>query len=275
MIEKVTYRNHLNEEFHFNENGAFLNAGGLRDYSWNVAMKNNRISVLEKGIIRFNLPLYIIAPTEEKGIEFKNKLFEIVEKDVLAMKKGRFIAGDHYLQCYVTASSKSEYLKSARCMNVTLTVQTDSPFWIKESHYIFYKHPTVSDYNYLDFKYDYPIDYWVGTHKSRILHNSSFAESNFRMIIHGECTNPTIKLGGHIYQLNVTLHDSERAIIDSENKTIVLIDDAGEETNIFNKRNRDSYIFKKIPAGDITMELEEVFDLDIIIKEERSEPKWT
>ena len=275
MIEKVTYRNHLNEEFHFDENGAFLNAGGLRDYSWKAVNKNNRISVLEKDVTQFKLPIYIIAPTEEKGIELKNQLFEIVEKDVLAMEKGRFIVGDHYLQCYVTASSKSEYLKSARCMKVTLTVQTDSPFWIKESKYGFYKIPTYADHAHLDYNFDYPIDYWVGSHNSRILRNSAFTDSNFRMVIYGYCNYPQIKIGDHLYQLNVAIIAGSRAVIDSEKKTIVLIDKDGNETNIFSKRNRDSYIFKKIPAGLVHVELGEAFDLDIIIKEERSEPKWT
>lgn len=275
MIEKVIYRNHLGEEFHFDENGAFLNAGGLRDYSWKISKKNNRISTIEKDVTQFKLNLYIIAPTEAQGIELRNRLFEVVEKDVLANEKGQIVVGDHYLPCFVTASSKSDYLKSERCMKATLTVQTDAPFWIKESQHSFYTKLTRLDYKFLDYNFDYDIDYWISGQNPRVLRNSDFTDSNFKLIIYGDCVNPSVTIGGHLYQVNVTVNSGEKVVIDSEKKTVVLIDSSRKETNIFSKRNRDSYIFKKIPAGLVAMDFDETFDFDIIIKEERSEPKWT
>lgn len=275
MIERVTYRNHRGEEFRFDENGAFLNAGGLRDYSWKITKKNNRISTIEKDVAQFKLNLFIIAPTEAQGIELKNRLFEVVEKDVLATEKGRLVVGDHYLPCFVTASTKSEYLKSARCMKVTLTVQTDAPYWIKESQHCFYTKLNAMEYPYLDYNFDYPIDYWISSRNPRVLRNSGFTDSNFKLVFYGDCVNPSVMIGGHLYQVNVTVNSGERVVIDSEKKTIVLIDRNRNETNIFGKRNRDSYIFQKIPAGLVAMDFDETFDFDVIIKEERSEPKWT
>ena len=275
MIEKVTYRNHLGEEFHFDENGAFLNAGGLRDYSWKASKKNNRISVLEKDVTQFKLNLYIIAPTEAQGIDLKNRLFEIAEKDVLAMEKGQLVVGDHYLPCFVTASSKSDYLKSERCMKATLTVQTDAPFWIRESQHSFYTKPDATAYKFLDYNFDYAIDYWISARNPRVLRNSGFIDSNFKLVFYGACENPSVTIGGHLYQVNVTVNSGEKVVIDSEKKTIVLIDRNRNETNIFSKRNRDSYIFKKIPVGAVVIGFDETFDFDVILKEERSEPKWT
>lgn len=275
MIEKAIYRNHLGEEFLFDENGAFLNAGGLRDYSWTVSKKNNRISTLDNGVIQKKLTVMIIAPNEARGIEIRNQLFEIVEKDVLAMEKGRIIVGDYYLKCFVSASSKSEYLKSERCMRVNLTIQTDAPFWIKESQHSFYSKLTALDYEYLDYNFDYPIDYWISSRNPRVLRNSGFTDTNFKLVFYGECVNPKVIIGGHLYQVNITVDSGERVVVDSEEKTVVLIDRNRKETNIFNKRNRDSYIFKKIPAGLVAMSFDETFDFDIILKEERSEPKWT
>ena len=275
MIEKVIYRNHLGEEFSFDENGAFLNAGGLRDYSWNISEKNNLISCINKNIALFDLPIFIVAPSEKQGIDLKNRLFEIVEKDVLVMKKGRFVVGDYYLECFVTGSSKSDYLKSKRCMKVTLKVQTDSPFWIKESQHSFYTKLTRLDYKFLDYNFDYPIDYWISSCNTRLLCNSGFTDSNFRLIFYGDCINPSVTIGGHLYQVHYSPANGERIVIDSEKKTVVLIDRYGKETNIFNRRNRNSYIFKKIPAGLVAIDFDETFDFDVIIKEERSEPKWT
>ena len=133
MIEKVIYRNHLGEEFRFGENGAYLNAGGLRDFSWSVTKKNNRISAFERGVVQKKLPAVIIAPTEVSAAAIKNSLFEIAEKDVLAMRYGQLIVGDQYMECFITGSTKTKYLASERFMLAALTVQTDAPYWVNET----------------------------------------------------------------------------------------------------------------------------------------------
>ena len=63
----------------------------------------------------------------------RNKLMEVVEKDVLAMKHGKIIIGDYYFKCFVTKSQKKNYLTTKRWMELTLTLTTDFPYWVKES----------------------------------------------------------------------------------------------------------------------------------------------
>lgn len=274
MIEKVIYRNHLGEEFRFGENGVYMNAGGLRDYSWKVVQKNNRISKLEKGVTSKQLNVVIIAPTEAEGIDIRNKMFEIMEKDVLAMKAGHLIVGDHKLECFVTGSTKSKYLTTERYMLVKLTIQTDNPNWIMENVYSFFSDATTTGYAYLDYNFDYPIDY-MSAINPRLLNNSGFTETNFKLIIYGYCENPAVTIGNHTYQVNCTVKDGEKLVIDSSRKTVVLIGKNRAETNVFNKRNRSSYIFEKIPAGEVGISFDGTFDFDVILKDERSEPKWT
>lgn len=274
MIEKAIYRNHLGEEFRFGENGVYMNAGGLRDYTWKIEQKNNRISKFEKGIVSRPLNVVIMAHTEADGIAIRNRLFEIVEKDVLAMKAGHLIVGDHKLECFVTGSTKSKYLMTERYMLVKLTIQTDNPNWIMENSYSFYSDATTTGYEYLDYNFDFPIDY-LSANNPRLLRNSGFTETNFKLIIYGYCENPSVTIGSHTYQVNCTVQDDEKLVIDSVKKTVVLIDRNRKETNVFNKRNRNSYIFKKIPAGEVGISFDGTFDFDVIIKEERSEPKWT
>jgi len=48
----------------------------------------------------------------------------------------------------------------------------------------------------------------------------------------------------------------------------------GSTENCFNLRNRDSYIFEKIPAGVLTIASSANFKFDVVLLEERSEPKW-
>ena len=99
--------------------------------------------------------------------------------------------------------------------------------------------------------------------------------ANFRLIIYGYASNPTLHIGGHEYSVNVEVDDGEYLTIDSVAKTIFLTRNNGEKVNCFNLRNKDSYIFEKIPAGDnaITSPNDQIY-FDITLLDERSEPKW-
>lgn len=88
MLEQLKYMNHLNEVFEFGKDGIFVDENNLHDYSWNVTKKNNRISALDYTVTNKSLPLVIICNTAEEGIAARNKLFEVVEKDVLACNTG-------------------------------------------------------------------------------------------------------------------------------------------------------------------------------------------
>lgn len=273
MIEKATYINHLGEEFLFGEGGVYLNCGGLRDFTWTATKKNNRLVTFDKGVVQSKLAVVIIAETEAVGIATRNRLFEIAEKDVLAMQPGKFVIGEYHLDCYITASVKSKYLTSGRYMSLTLTLQTDQPNWIKETTYGFYSGLMKRDYEYLDYEFDYDIDYM--SDYPRFLRNTGFTDMDFRLVIYGACVNPAITIGEHLYQVNCAVQHGERLVIDSKKKTIVLIDSARNETNVFRLRNRNSYIFQKIPAGNAVVSYGGEFDFDVVLLEERSEPKWT
>ena len=43
----------------------------------------------------------------------------------------------------------------------------------------------------------------------------------------------------------------------------------------FSDRNRDDYIFEKIPSGSNDVSWDGAFGFDVTLLEERSEPKWT
>ena len=106
--------------------------------------------------------------------------------------------------------------------------------------------------------------------------NEGFVSSNFIITIFGHVYNPTLYIGGHKYSVKVTVGENEYLTIDSMNKTIVLTKDNGEQINCFNDRDRDSYIFEKIPSGvSVVTSEHEVLQFNLTLLEERGEPKWT
>lgn len=289
MLEKIRYVNHLGEEIAFGMGGIYVNCNELHDYTWTHTAYNQKISSFSTGIVTKTLPVVIFCSSEQEGLELKNKLMEYSVKDVIAMQHGKIFIGEFYLKCFITASKKKNYLYQKGYMEVTLTITTDYPQWIREKIVSFRKRMEKQkkeivvnneetgairsekrnfDYNY-DFGYDYKNDYVV-----KPFENIGVIETNFRLLVYGPCINPEINIAGHTYQVNVQVPDGAVLTVDSLVKQIYMTDAAGKETNCFNLRNRNSYIFKRIPAGKLNVATDGTVEFDVVIIEERCEPEW-
>ena len=272
MLDKIIYTNHLNEQIKFGDFPYFANYSELRDYSWEYTETNSRILSFRKEIKQYKLPVVIMCMTEEEGFQRRNDLFEITEKDVLAKQYGTLQIGEYKLQCYVQESKKSKFLNTKKYMEVQLTVLTDKPYWLKENVFRFRK--TTNDNEYLDFPYDMPYDFKNSLSLMKFV-NTNFTASNFRIIIYGAVENPKLLINSHAYEVETSLVANETLTIDSFTKTIEQVSVGGTRYNKFSSRNKDSYIFEKIATGKCAVLPSEKFDFDIIIYEERGEPKWT
>jgi hypothetical protein len=276
MIDNITYVNHLNEVFSWGANGVFANYSDLRDFVWSYSSSYDRVSSFYRGIATKNLPTLILCMTEAEGVRIRNNLFEVCEKDVLAVVPGKLIIGDYYLQCYITGSASTEYLVTKRYMRVRLTVTSDRPFWVKETTAAFYSDSSeiITGGTNLDYDFDYPFDY-TSELINKALNNTGFADSNFKMVIYGPAVNPIVYIGGHAYEVDTEIASEGYLTINSIDKTILLTDITGNQTNVFNYRSRDSYVFQKIPSGVNAVTWDESFNFDLTLIEERSEPRWT
>lgn len=272
MREKIIYKNHINESIAFGDADAFANENTLHDFEWTVTSKNNKISSLDKKVQKKSIPVIIKCNSDSEGIALRNRLFEICEKDVLALKHGNLIIGDYYMKCFVTACKYSGYTQSKQYAKLTLTIQTDYPYWVKETTTTFGLSGAVVGSN-LDYNNDFPYDYSPNVLSDK-LRNTDFVPTNFRMKIYGPCNNPSVYIGGHEYTVNKDVAEGEYLTIDSVDKTIVLTDIDGNETNCFNLRNKDSYIFEKIPVGESNVSSSTSFVFEVVLLEERGVPKW-
>ena len=250
MFEKITFINHLGEQLDFGSDGkVFANYNDLRDYSWEYNSNNGKISSFFMGIAEKSIPVLIKCESKEEGYSIANKILEFTDKDVLTMNYGKIIIGEYYIKCYVNGSKKEEYLEDEGYMKATLSIVTDLPRWISErkSSFEVLKKETSTrkrnfDYNY-DFNYDFKNVYTV-----KDLLNESIVESDFKIEIHGYCLNPSIKIAGHEYLVNVEVLEGSTLVIDSLTKKIYMIDAEGNQTNCFNQRNRKSYMLWKKEA---------------------------
>ena len=272
MQERLQYKNHMGEIIDFGREGIYVKSNALHDYNWTVIEKNGRISSFKRDITRRSFPVVIFCSSPEEGVAARNRLTEVAEKDILAKRAGMLIIGKYYFKCFITDSKKSRYLASRRMMEAELTVTTDKPYWVRETLHTFRK-AGIFDSG-LTYPHDFPFDYASGLKRS-ILANADFTASNFRMIIYGPCTVPTVNVSGHAYVIRSEAAEGEYFTIDSVAKTVTKTAKDGTVTNMYNSRGRESYIFEKIGAGNNTVSRDGDFGVDIILLEERSEPRWT
>lgn len=277
MLESFKYINHMGETLEFGAGSLFANSNDLRDFSWSVNSKNDKISSFNKGIVSKTIPIVLKCESAEEGVALKNRIYEVFEKDILAMQHGKIVIGDYYLKCFITDSSKSNYLINKGLMYLDITAQTDFPEWIKETTTAF-RHEKVAEEGgnvSLDYAFDFPFDFKNGL-STGVLNNTGFVASNFRIVIYGKALKPKLFIGGHEYSVDIDIANGEFLTIDSVNKTVILTKINGQEVNCFNNRNKDSYIFEKIPAGIVAINSpNDGISFDVTLLEERSEPKWT
>lgn len=80
---------------------------------------------------------------------------------------------------------------------------------------------------------------------------------------------------GHGGLVNIVLEQGERLEIDSRTRTVTKISKNGEQVNAFHNREKGKKFFKKIPPGRQKVVWSGKFDWDLVIYEERSEPRWS
>ena len=275
MLEKFTYTNHLGEVITFGEAPYFASHTDLRDYKWT---HDSDITRFSRDTVTKTLEVILVG-TEEDANKAKDTLYEIFEKDVLAMKKGTFQIGEYKMNAFVYGSKKSDYLTNRRLLIVEFAIVTDTPQWKVEKPFEFEPSTGIEvvEYgrNYTD-KRRYPYGYSY-SRLNAVIDNDSFYECGFKLVIHGPVTNPSITIGDNLYRVDVTVGTGEwlEIISDGTTKTITCHRNGNVKEDCFAKRYKKQSVFAKIKTGANQVEWDNTFGFEGVLLIERSEPKWT
>lgn len=281
MLE-CRYVNSLGAEFIFNIENNRLNKSDIRDYEWNYIEQFNKVKAFNSTmktrniVVTFFERLYYMYHNE---VYYKAQdLYAITDVDVRTLKSGKLYIGDYYINCYIVGSAKQEY-DNGVIIRETLSVLSDFR-WIKEVNKTFggatpYE-PTPGE---RDYPYDYKWDYVIGNNARRLF-SDSIAPFDFRIIFQGPAESPMLKVQARnevkTYQVFTKLEMGEYLAVDSYEKTIIKTKVNGEKINEFGKRDRNHYIFDKMPVngGNSIIIFEPGSIVSITAYVERSEPKW-
>lgn len=216
--------------------------------------------------------LQVFADSEEEFCKTMDRLNDITDVDIIAGQPGKLWYGDFYLMCYIVESRPKDYEDIFYAIDVEKTIVSFYPFWINKHTYDFHSYGITSTNNkrYPD---AYPVRYANGFNNSYII-NPHFTDANFQMKIYGPVVNPQVVVGSTSYLVNIVLEEGEYLIIDSRDETITKIMNNGEKVNAYHNRQKGRKFFKKIQPGRNSISWTGKFNFDLIIFEERGEPRW-
>ncbi len=275
---KIYYRNHLGQTVDFMEWPYKVAVSELFDYDWLYESRsslNPKITRFYRNTVEKGVEIHIAARNLRDYNQALMELLEVTDRDVLSLTPGRLYVDDTYLVCYFKSSKKVNWYPGVPFLANVFTLVSETGKWINEvkASYSAGGQASATE-SYMDYAYDYAYDY-SGSSGWVVLDNPGYAAADFVLTIHGSCEKPEVKIAGHTYSVDCTLAAGEYLRIDSQKRKVYKVRVNGEQVNQFNQRNRDSYIFQKIPEGNCVVSWDGSFALDILLYEERSEPRWT
>ena len=230
------------------------------------------IKGFRKGAEERKLQVQVLADTEDEFNRVMTEAHRVFEADVRNATPGRLWCNGYYMDAYAIEDTHDSFQEYLLFVQKTIKFLLPSPFWTKENKRSFY--PLVEDDGKIDFPVDMPFDLGRDT-GYEFFKNDAVGAARFRMTVYGPCVNPVITLGGHAYGFDgLTVPSGAYVVIDSVNKTAELVAANGARTNVFDLRDRDSYIFEPIPPGNVEVSRVQTLAFDLVIYDERGLPPW-
>lgn len=156
MRKEISYVNHLGETLDLYGGGIWCESDELDNWEWADKTLNGRTAGLyrEQKTIPFNL--IIVGTNEQHGLELRNALFEIMEKDAIAVEPGRLYIDGWYLKCIAVSSRKDLHWLTDMAAKCELGLLADDPVWTKEHSFSMPKDGTGTG---LNFPYNFPYNF--------------------------------------------------------------------------------------------------------------------
>lgn len=275
---ELYYISSNNQKIDFMSFPYLANDNDLLDFVWeyssssSVRKNGGKITDFTRGVTEKSLSIDVSASDRASYTEALNYLTEVTEQDILSKTPGKLYFNEQYLSCYINASQSGEWDDTRQIMEKTLGIVSEYPFWVTETVRSFRSSGMQGTKRYA---YSYPYTYGGVGKQNLTLINPHYALTDFKMVIYGPAVNPSVSIANHPYQVNITIEKGELLEIDSTKGTVYQITSKGQKISRFNERQKEPSVFEKIPPGGSLISWNGDFDLDVILYEERSEPRWS
>lgn len=272
----IRYINSEGKEYKFYDARVRATSGNFHKHAWTPETSKRKIGEavqgFEKDAAEYEITFTIRGALEDRKT-FLDEMQDAFETDVLLEKPGRIYFGDYYIDGFVTSSETKTSDIAVYYSQNKVKLYCPRPIWTKENPYTFHSYGVSSSDN-KRYPGRYPCRYANGMNNTYI-QNPHFTDVNFTLVIYGPVANPQVIIGDKSYLVNIVLEQGERLEIDSRTRTVTKVSKNGEKVNAFHNREKGKTFFKKIPPGRQKVVWSGKFDWDLVIYEERSEPRWS
>jgi hypothetical protein len=254
-------------------NGLWVGTGGdLRASVWDFTLGYRNLAVASRNAREAKLSLSAVDPGKW------NYAMQVFSADVQNRTPGVMWWDGWTQRAYVLGSAAS--LISPRFRTDDLTVALLDGVWRRGASSSFMASVANSG-EFLNYPHSYPYDYSLPDSGSGTVENSRLLPAPVSLTFWGPVANPAVTIGGNRYACDITVDAGARLEVDGIAKTITLIDQQGNRTNVFSSGRRGSgedggeYIFERIPSGAQRVSWSGGFGFDLTVYEESMEVPWS
>ena len=278
---RMYYINSAGTRINFDSGALRITEHDLRNYTWNytpVANANGnggRISRFSAPISEKTITVLSRGRTKQDCIDALEALTAATEVDIAALMPGKFYINDEYMSCYLAIGSEVLYWRDGFFYaKKALSMLAVSPFWCTEQIHTFNAGGIAA--SEFGKRYDGRYAYQYGTGYANISFiNDHYTDSPAIITIYGACVDPSIYIADNHYGVTASIAANEYIIIDQIQRKVYKVGTHGNNVNLFDQRDKESDIFKYIPAGLVSALYTGDFGFEIKLIQRRREPKWT
>lgn len=284
MKLEVYYENsEKNKKIVFDEKEYGISDFDLFRHKFKYSAKNDKIENFTIGITERKVEVTVTGNKKKSWQELYDEMNGVFDRDVLLKKPGRLYVNDSYISCFFVATTPAEMFEDWGFQTVELEMVTDKAAWITEQTTRIEPITNVTPLNTKGSKekgypYEYPYRYpFLKTQTS--IYIDHYVESDFKMKIYGPTLSVNINIANHPYKVEYPIKKGEYIVIDSRShvpkeERLYLVKKDGGRENVFNYRDTEYGVFKKIPPGNVMVDYPRTYGIDLTIFKERSEPAW-
>lgn len=247
-------------------------AAELRSRSWAHELTKNDVTALARRSRSVKLEFV-------GSFEAADRLRRAADLDLEARQPGQMVAqGEWRQRAYVTAQE----VDNAAFGNVfaSLEVALLDGAWWRTVEVPFVITEDIDGGAFLDFPHGYEFDFGRPA-VSQSVDVAASVSCPVLLTVYGPAFNPYVIVGANRYQVNVTVPDGSRLVVDGMAKRITMIARDGAETDCFGSGVRSTgegggaYVFEKLKPGEQQVAWDNSFGFDLGWYEFESEPPWT
>ena len=250
-------------------------AAGVRGCEWGYSIGYRSIAGATRAARECSLSVTFL------DLAVADELRRLADRDMAKGTPGSLSMDGWAQRAYVTKAEASSISRSH--VTMSLTVVLLDGVW-RRGHTVSFEPITAAtgDGEFLDLPYDLPYDLGVPSTRSYI-DVGEWGAAPLRFTIYGPAVNPTIRIDGNWYKVDLTIPDGGYLVIDplAVPRSVTLVNADGSTVDAFSKARRGDglgsgeYIFQPASAGTHEVDWDRSFGFDLTWYEEEGEPPWS